>query len=299
MKIKEFVKKYVDPKYLLILYFAALVIITFTGFRSLSPDNIFILLFGLALLTKKARQYLKDWLPFVLLILGYEALRGVADNLNQYVHIQELIDLERTIFGTIPTLRLQELLHVAGQIRWFDYLGLFLYCTHFFFSFLVAYFLWLKKRAAFKMFVRGFLILCFAGFLTYIIYPAMPPWLAAREGYLPEVHRILLDTAKSFPYGLKFTTVYKIFGANPIAAMPSLHSAWPLFAFLMLFRFYKHKAWPFFLIPAGVWFFIVYFGEHYIIDVIAGIIYALAAFWLAAFWAKNKKDKQKVKKPTL
>ncbi len=62
------------------------------------------------------------------------------------------------------------------------------------------------------------------------------------------------------------------FGVNPVAAMPSLHAAFPFLSAILLFRSFKWKSWPFSLYSMGVFFTIVYTGDHYIVDIIAGFI---------------------------
>ena len=57
-----------------------------------------------------------------------------------------------------------------------------------------------------------------------------------------------------------------------------MHSAIPWLVFLFAFRIWKWKSLPVLVIPVGTWFSAVYLGEHYFTDVVAGIIYATAAY---------------------
>ena len=75
---------------------------------------------------------------------------------------------------------------------------------------------------------------------------------------------------------------------NPVAAMPSLHAAYPWLSFLALRKYSKKLGWFFLPYPILVWFSVVYLGEHYVIDVIAGVVYAQASFWIVNNFDKVK-----------
>ena len=63
-----------------------------------------------------------------------------------------------------------------------------------------------------------------------------------------------------------------------MAAMPSIHAAYPFLGFLFGFRLLGWRALPLLIYSACVWLSVVYLGEHYVVDVIGGIILAGAAF---------------------
>jgi membrane-associated phospholipid phosphatase len=69
---------------------------------------------------------------------------------------------------------------------------------------------------------------------------------------------------------------------NIVAALPSLHAAWPVIALLVI-RKHRLPRWLFVsqaLLVLGVVFAIVYTGEHYLVDAVVGCVYAFAAWWL-------------------
>ena len=84
------------------------------------------------------------------------------------------------------------------------------------------------------------------------------------------------------------------------AAFPSIHAAFPLIGFLVI-RKYRLPAWLLYLETVrvvGVWFMIVYTGEHYVVDVLAGIAYALAAWWLVQrLRDRNQRDERGHRQP--
>jgi membrane-associated phospholipid phosphatase len=71
-------------------------------------------------------------------------------------------------------------------------------------------------------------------------------------------------------------------GVNPnlVAAFPSLHVAFPFLAFLALRRAFGPIAWLAFGYTLLVAFSVTYTGDHWIIDIIAGMAYAYIAHYL-------------------
>ena len=66
--------------------------------------------------------------------------------------------------------------------------------------------------------------------------------------------------------------------ANPVAAMPSLHAAYAFLTFLVLRRAFGAIGWlalAYFLFVALT---VVYTADHYLIDILAGVAYAAAAY---------------------
>jgi membrane-associated phospholipid phosphatase len=72
---------------------------------------------------------------------------------------------------------------------------------------------------------------------------------------------------------------YQNLNANPVAAFPSLHAAYPVLAYLYLRQAWPRGAWLMLAWGAVVIFAIVYLGHHYVIDAIGGVAYALAVYW--------------------
>ena len=58
---------------------------------------------------------------------------------------------------------------------------------------LVAFVFWMWRPALYRRFIVSYLVLCYAGFITYIVYPMAPPWWGYRVGQLPPVHLILYE----------------------------------------------------------------------------------------------------------
>jgi membrane-associated phospholipid phosphatase len=73
---------------------------------------------------------------------------------------------------------------------------------------------------------------------------------------------------------VKWTAYYSSLNPNPVAANPSLHAALPFVGFLALLRLRSPLAWPLLAWCVAVWFSVIYLGEHYVLDVVAGVVLA-------------------------
>ncbi len=248
----------------------------------ITPDLFFLGALIVASLTGRLGQFVKYWAPLLLILFAYEYVRGLVPDMITRAHTLELIQWENQLFGFIPTIYLQKLLW-HGFVRWFDIALVFIYTLHFVIPQIFAYFLWIKSKVRFQLFAGGLIWLSIAGVITYYIFPATPPWLASTWGYLSKVHIIQNEVYRSMNFQYFFSipkefSLYSQAGANPVAAFPSLHSAYPFLIALFAVYFYGRRGLPLLIYPALVWFFVIYSGDHYFIDVFAGVVYASMAF---------------------
>lgn len=132
------------------------------------------------------------------------------------------------------------------------------------------------------------LILSYSAFFTFVIFPAAPPWLAAREGYLPEVTKIIDLVLKSFPEKLALPSIYHNFNPNQVAAVPSLHAAYPLLVLFFAVWVFGKKGLFFIPYVLGTWISLVYLGEHYVVDLLVGAIYTVVIFYASYLLSKHK-----------
>lgn len=245
-----------------------------------SPDQFFAAALLITLIMGKSKQFIMDWSVPVTLVLSYEYLRGLVPNLSLKAHVFPMINFDKTIFGNLPTNTLQYFLFSNGSIRWYDYLATFLYMSHFIVPMLICFIFWLKNKKDFRNYSLALLLVSYLAFATYIVFPAMPPWMAAQQNFIPEVAKIMDKVFANFPQPINLPSVYQFVGANLVAAVPSLHGAYPLLAFLFIAQ--KNKVKSLFVLPyvLGVWLSIVYLGEHYVFDIVIGGLYAVLVFSL-------------------
>ena len=245
---------------------------------------------------RKLARFLLDWLPFMGVLLIYDRLRPYADGLVAHPREVPQIKIEAALFGRpIPTVWLQShLWHGPHDLRWWDYACWFVYLTHFVATLLIAAVLWTWAHQHFARFATMVCVLALTGFATYVLYPAVPPWLAAQHGAIGEANRAVKIVWPHVPiahYGDIFETGSHY--ANNVAAMPSLHAGYALLVVLFLWRFSPWWVRPLLALYApAMAFSLVYGGEHYIVDCVAGWAYAAFAYfsveWAFAWRAQRR-----------
>ena len=263
------------------LYITVLTVALIVLGVGIEPDRYFFILLLPVLLMGRARRYLMDWVPFLLLLFSYEFLRGMAPILGAHVHYLFSIRTDSLVFSTVPTVALQSWFYHPGSPHLYDYVATVVYFMHFVTPLSFALLLWLRSYAQFKNFMAAFVLLSYAALVTYVLFPAAPPWLAAQHSYLPPVHQVLADTLKAFPARLSLPGIYQAFNPNPVAAIPSVHAAYPTLMLLFAVRYFGKRGLAIFPYVASVWLAVIYMGEHYVIDVLIGIVYSLIAYLLA------------------
>jgi len=247
-----------------------------------TPDKLFIFLFFIFLSLGQAKQMLIRLGPFVALLLIYESFRGIIPRLNNHVHYTLAPHIDRLIFGSLPTKSMQNWLW-RGHTSWYDIALYIPYLLFFVIPFGLAILVWKTRERYYWQVVGTYLLVFFAGFLTFLLYPAAPPWLAAQNHYIEPIARV--SSSVWFSLGIHdFSLVYSHIAANPVAAIPSLHSACATLLTIFTFKLYGRRWGAVSAIyPAMIYFGVVYEGEHYAFDVLIGIIYAFAGYLLAPF----------------
>ena len=292
--LKQEKKEVLPQKISYIISILYLMVLTFMllGARiSLGADAIFFIFLLIAtLVLQRTKEFLKDWLPFILMFFAYETMRGMIVKVIHHVHIFEPIKIDNFLFGQLPTVFLQKNFWNGETLRWYDYLTFFVYLSHFWAIFVLAFLIWLIKRDKFRLFSWTFLLLCLAGFLTYLLFPQMPPWLASEKGYIEKIDKLINKIAEKIGIGGGITFAYYLINPNPVAAMPSLHAAWALYISLFVFHLFgRWKALLIFLYPLSLGFALIYSGEHYFIDILIGFLYAFFLFLLVLYLEKKEK----------
>lgn len=224
-------------------------------------------------------SFARDWLPFLGVVVLFDAVRGGIYALVEAGVLPILarypIDLERLLFGTgavsVPV-------QAMFRADWLDGAMVLVHGAHFVFFLFFGVAVWHARRPSFWMYRRSMLVVMGCGALAYFVIPTAPPWLAAENGYLPTIARVGAEV-----YASHVPQLFAAYDTNPVAAMPSLHFAFPMACTLLTFKLFGW-AWRgvMTLYTLTVGFSVVYLGDHYVVDLLAGAILAAAATALSA-----------------
>ena len=272
------------------------------GFR-IEQVYLVLLFSGFYFLSWPSRKFITGFSIFIIFWIVFDYMKAFPNYHYHTVHIESLYQAEKKYFGIqvqgnilTPNEYLQQHSNTFLDIL----TGLFYLCWVPVPLAFAAY-LFFKNRMAFLHFSLSFLLVNLMGFIIYYLYPAAPPWYVQQHGFsfIPATRGNTGGLEKFdifFGRGI-FRSLYSK-SSNVFAAMPSLHSAYPL---LVFFYGLKYKLGRinilFAVIMLGIWFAAVYTSHHYIWDVLAGIFCAflsIAGFqWLVWNNSKLKKFVQK------
>lgn len=234
----------------------------------------------------KSRNFIITFFPFLLFAILYDLLRIIPKEWAGPIHVEGPHRLEQALFGfqwenqkILPTDFFK--IHTVPIL---DGITAFAYSLHMVVPLLFAAFLWWKNPGRAENFAWTFLLANLFAFLTYIFLPVAPPWYVESYGFAPgdwsipgeAAGLVHFDERIGFPY---FQKIYAQ-AAWVYGAIPSMHAGFP--ALIVFFaRKWMPRALPLLIsFMLLVWFSAVYLRHHYIIDIVAGVLYALAAFYL-------------------
>lgn len=258
------------------------------GFRT---EHIWLALLIAALFfaCRPTRRLVVALLPFIVFGISYDWMNIVHNYEVNPVDIRGLYESEKQLFGITAadgTLLTPNEFFALHRTALMDFLGgVFYLCWV---PVPIIFGLWMYfsgKVKPYLHFALVFMLVNLIGFAGYYIHPAAPPWYVALHGFDFRLG-VPGDVAGlgAFDEMTGLGVFHGLYGrnANVFAAVPSLHSAYTLVAFIYAMRSRSGLPWTLALgiITAGIWFTAVYTSHHYIIDVLLGITTALAGFLL-------------------
>jgi membrane-associated phospholipid phosphatase len=207
-----------------------------------------------------ARQLL-IWFGF---LLAYQVARGVADRdpARAFANGWAVIDLEERLTG-LGELTLQ------GWTRSSSFLEALVSWTYWNSEFtvmgLALLWVYLRRNGAFTRFRNTILLANVLGLIGYVLLPVAPPRMFESMGFE--------DTLSQFG-GLNHGSGLVELASNPYAAMPSLHAADALIVGVILASVVRRPIWKalWLIWPLWVWFAVMATGNHFWLDVLAGIV---------------------------
>jgi hypothetical protein len=248
---------------------------------------------GLFYLSAITRKFVLGFSIFIVYWIIFDYMKAFPNYNYNPVHIADLYNLEKRLFGINFNGKLltpNEYWRVNGS-TFLDIMGGIFYLCWIPVPLAFAAYLFFTNKKQFLYFSLTFVLVNFLGFVVYYLFPAAPPWYVEYHGFnfIASTHGNTAGLVKFDNYfhaGI-FKSIYSK-GSNVFAAMPSLHSSYPV---IVLYYGLKNKLGLinifFAIVTLGIWFTAVYASHHYILDVLAGIVCAAAGITLFTLLANR------------
>ena len=211
-------------------------------------------------------------------LAAYEMPNDDPAALERRVRVAYPVRMDRLLgFGTTPTVRLQRRFGRPGRLSRIEKGLVWSHWLWFAFPHGTALYILLRDRDSFAH-AAGLIYGTFdVGVLGYWALPTAPPWYAAQRGLFdddgPPPRRMMVEYGERF-WRSRWERMYGSLAGNPLAAMPSLHFATSVSAAHALSGQGPVPATIGWAYAATLGTALVYLGEHYVVDLLAGLALA-------------------------
>ena len=203
--------------------------------------------------------------------MAHELPYDDPERLERRLRVRYPIAVDRAIgLGRLPSVRLQRALSGRRRAGTLDRFLTWVHWLWFFEPYLALLWILLRHPERFPRAARQLAAVFDIGCAGYFVVPTAPPWWASEQGRTgEEVRRIMVSVGEE-TWGSAWPKMYGALGGNPWAAMPSLHFATSTMAAISLSDAGGVEGvlgWSYAL---TLGFALVYLGEHYVTDLLAG-----------------------------
>lgn len=243
---------------------------------------------------ERGRQFFLDWSPLIAFWLVYDRLRLLQPLLLDRVSVETPFLVERWAFGWLAGGEVPA--HAArawlasysgrpfGLIA--SWLFQLIYFSHIFTVPVLISWLWfcgrsnIKYRERFVRHMLAFAVLSFSAIIIYLLLPVAPPWWVSLHGMTRPTEALVAQTNIATAMDGKLIQGMIKNAAQWFAAVPSLHGAYPVLLILLALRDRKRLIIALMIFyGAAMWVATVILNQHYVLDLMAGAIIAVAV-WL-------------------
>jgi uncharacterized membrane protein YkvA (DUF1232 family) len=204
-------------------------------------------------------------------------LQTALQHANSILHVEKVWHLNPEL-----TLNTWAAAHRALALPMADFYD----TAHFVVTLSLVAILWWRYPEQYRPLRNALVLINVIGFVVFWIYPLAPPRMLPAAGFIDVV-------AVTHALG-SWRSSAMASQANELAAMPSLHMAWAAWSALALWRILPNRPWRLLVViyPAMVAVVVMATANHFLLDVIAGLITVVAAcglaavfgIWRAALW---------------
>jgi hypothetical protein len=208
-------------------------------------------------------------------LAAYEMPNDDPERLAERARIDYPIDIDQVLgLGVAPTVRLQRRFSQPGAVNRFERVLVWCHWIWFAVPHGSVFYVLARRPERFPAAATRMYAVFDLGAMFYWAIPTAPPWWAAREGRLEQgrsagARRMMIEYGQQF-WGDRWSALYDVLGGNPLAAMPSLHFATSLMSAHLLSEVGPVSGavgWSYVALLGTA---LVYLGEHYAVDLLAG-----------------------------
>jgi PAP2 superfamily. len=234
-----------------------------------------------ALAVLRPRTKLRDAgmyaLQMWMFVLGHELPYDDPERAESRLRVGYPIRVDRVLGGgELPNVRLQRALAGLGKGNIVDRFLSWVHWSWFFEPHSALAYILARDQEQFARSARQMAAVYDVGCIVYAAVPTAPPWWASEEGHTDaKVRRIMVEVGEE-EWGKAWPVLYDVLGGNPWAAMPSLHFATSLMAALLLTELDPRAGAAGWVYAGTLGFALVYLGEHYVVDLLAGAALVIA-----------------------
>ncbi len=230
---------------------------------------------ALALLWRRESPYAL-WPGYLLFLQLHATTWARLPALEMPLRVHYVVEADRLLgLGELPTITLQRL--AGSSVPALDVAAFAVYASFFVAPIILFLAAWRAEQTVARVFTRAVAIASVVSLLVMAVLPTAPPWMASDLGVIAPVERIAVRVAGASVHSAAGAAI----GVNEVAAMPSMHMGTTvLIALAILSLAPQARRWAW-LYPAAMGCALVYLGEHYLVDVIAGLAVGLVAWRLA------------------
>ncbi len=232
-----------------------------------SPGLVFLALVPTTLFLGRTTQLVREMTPFIVLLLSYESLQGIAGTLASGRIVQLIPEAHKstpTLVGIVQTIFYSPNMTDAMSA---------LYGLHFPLVIGSAILLWYSDKTLYLRYVYSLVASSYISLLFYLFMPSAPPWYTGVATNLLDPGTVQFGASNLIS---SLDNVGELIESDKLAAFPSLHAA-----YIVLFCYFSlklKKSYGLVSVPVtiGVLFSTIYLGQHFIIDLVAGAAIATA-----------------------
>jgi membrane-associated phospholipid phosphatase len=239
-------------------------------------------------LATRSKEFMKNSALIVAVLLTYEALQGIAGTLVRQGSVISLAGVDQALIGSNFAADVQTAFASSAT----TFVSTVFYGMHVFLIMIAFVLFWFKDRAVYRGYTYSLVVTTYLALFTFMVLPTAPPWLAGTA------QNLLKPGIKMLPAAFQQVQAVLLSGeSDVVAAFPSLHAAYATLFSIFMFKLGRKYGFVSLPIAGGVYFSIIYLGQHYLVDLLGGIAYAGISVY-AVGWVIARRQRSRFQSPS-